>query len=295
MTGIRARLLPAVFLALLAGAPPARGVDVQDLVARATENDLELRKLTLNRRIAEIRVAQIAASRGWKLNVGPQNDGLAVSAGLDGSASYLAIHQDEGLSVTAPDPVNTSFFLAFPTTLSFKSGGPSITQEVSTGVTQPLTPLFGADVRQRLRDQERTLSLFQIDAAVAARMSTVAGRVVASLKALVELRLRIGDLSEQLLDIAEEEARTKALDPQGEKGAAYHQIEQRKAGIQESLTRAEREYEVRKSRLQKELGVEIGDEPPTVPEVGTKLPSEADAESSQIGRASCRERVYSYV
>jgi hypothetical protein len=178
-----------------------------------------------------------------------------------------------------------------PLSLTVPLGGdaPSFAPSLSAGVTQSLSALVGAGKDRRVRELGETMSLLQADAATAARIAAVAQGVIAGVKALAELRATIRDLSESLVDLAAEAQRTKALDALGEQSPAYKQVIQRATGTEETLARTKRVYELRKARLEKELGMAVGDELPTVPASALELPTEADADRSPAVRAASLE------
>lgn len=269
---------------LLLVAPGVVAVDVQELIVKATEADVELQKLVVSRRIAELKIAQSAAGRGWRLGVGATDTGLRLSSNLAAAAPALTIEIDPYVSLSAPDPARTSVVLVAPLSLTVPGG--TLSPALSAGVTQPLTSLIAAPKDRRVRELGETISLFQADAATASRLHAVAQGVIGAVKALVELQLSAGDLAEQLLDVADEAARTKALDPDAERGSAYKLIEQRRVGIEASLRRARREYEVRRARLEKDLGLSLGDGTPAVPEASMALPLPADVETNPAVRSA---------
>jgi hypothetical protein len=277
------RLIAGCALLLLA-APCVVAVDVQELIGKAAEADLELQKLVVSRRIAELKIAQSAAGRGWKLAVGATDTGLRFASNLAAGAPALTLEIDPYVAVSAPDPARTSVSLVAP--LSVTVPGGTFSPALSAGVTQPLTSLITAPKDRRVRELGETISLVQSDAAAAARMHAVAQGVIGAVKALVELRLSAGDLVEQLLDIADEAARTKALDPDAERGSAYKLIDQRKAGVEASLQRARREYEIRRARLEKDLKLSLGDSTPAVPDASLVLPSQTEVEVNPAVRSA---------
>lgn len=285
MRGIRiGRLIAAGCALLLLAAPCVVAVDIQELIGKAAEADLELQKLVVSRQIAELKIAESAASRGWKLAVGATDTGLRFASNLAASSPSLTVEIDPYVSVSAPDPARTSVSLVAPLSVSVPGG--AFSPALSAGVTQPLTSLITAPKDRRVRELGETISLLQSDAAAAARMHALAQGVIGAVKALVELRLSAGDLAEQLLDIADEAARTKALDPDADRGSAYKLIDQRKAGVDASLQRARREYEIRRARLEKDLKLSLGDATPAVPDASLELPAQAEVEANPAVRSA---------
>lgn len=267
------RIVLACVALLAVLAPRLPAVDMQQLIDKALEGDLELEKLGVSRRIAEIKIAQSAAARSWKLALAPISYGVVTAIDPIAASPALSLTADYALTATAPGPASTAFYVGTNTTFLPAAG---FAPKLTAGVTQPLNPLISARHDRLVRELGETLSLLQADVAIAARRLSAAQGVISAVKALADLYLGARDLEEQLLDYAEEAARTKALDAEGEKGAAYRQLAQKRLGAEESLKRLRREYEVRKARLEGDLGSTLDDELPTVSEGALDLPSEAD-------------------
>jgi hypothetical protein len=274
MRGGSGRMFLACFALLAFAVPGLRAVDMQELIDKAVRADLELQKLGVSRRIAEIKIAQAAAARSWKLTLSPISYGLVPSFNPFAATPELSLDVDYYLTLSAPGPASTSVFLGLDSTLKVPSG--KLYPGVGLGASQSLNSLISASRDKRARELGESLSLLQADTAVAARTLAAAQAVISAVKALADLYLGARDVEEQLLDIADEAARTRALDAEGEKGAAFRQLEQKRLGAEESLKRLRREYELRKARLEADLGVTLADELPEVAEAPLELPAEAE-------------------
>jgi len=134
MSGFRAGLLGLAVLVF--AAPSLAAADMERLIAAALSKDLELAKTTLGRRIAELKVAQAAASRGWKLALAPISYGIVPRFDPLALSPALSVRADYALTATAPGPASTSVYVSTDSTFSLPSA--KLTPTLTLGVTQPL-------------------------------------------------------------------------------------------------------------------------------------------------------------
>ena len=242
---------------------PVGAQDLEELVSGAVSRDREMMRLEILRDNAELQIRKSDASRGLKIQLS-SGSGLTFSHNLNSAITSSGLSVSPTVSVTAPDPANTSLSVGVPISVDLDAGG--ITPSLSTSISQPLNSLIGARKNRALRELQNRYTLDSADIALARRALGVKQHILSSLKALYQKQSQMVDIEYQIVDLQEEALRKRSLGSYEVDSYTYLQLEGRITALQESSERAMAEFDIALARLAEDTGVDIAALPAAIPE-----------------------------
>ena len=274
-----------------------------EILNRAVENDLELKRLTLNLENLNLRAKREGAARGFSLSLGTAAAGsnlLSYSHDFEPQAGQDADQLGFGLSLSGDlgDPLYSRINMELPVSYGF---GGDAEVNIKVSVVQPLNPLLGW-TPHGAEDLETYNMIEEAFLAVISREIAVKGEILAGIRSLYNLGLQELEVEYQSGILLEEINLRETLFRLNEESYAYRKMYFDLKNLEQDREIVSRKIDRQLDLLAERIGEGRFSLPEEIPEVELILPALARAEINpevyraknelRLGRARVQEQRY---
>ncbi|MBA7660432.1 hypothetical protein ES703_68434 [subsurface metagenome] len=267
-------------LALLQTGPAFSGA-LPDILKKAVENDLELKRLTLSLENLNLRVKRERAARGFSLSLGSTAAGSNILSYTHNFEPSAGKAEDElgfrlFLSGNMGDPLCSRIDLDVPITYGFRGDAQA---SLKTSLAQPLNPLLGLSPHGA-EELETSNLIEEAFLAVISREIEVKREILQRIRSLYSLKLQELETEYESSVLIEEINLRESLFQINEESYAYRKLHFDLQCLEQDKELVSRKIDQLLGLLAERIGEDRFTLPEEIPDVELILPDRAQAEAN---------------